>query len=192
MITMRSWISRVLWFCAGILAGPLAAIAVIAIAPTPALVAVMDRVQIDTSRPPMVYFRTDMDVYPTRYCWRVDSSRISELLVTGWMPLGTYINLTGQFFGVDGLTANERALCFASMPPLPPKPAVPPVTVVPSGTAPTAPLYSIQQWETSGLWLAIGRVERGQVCEPGIVRKTTVSYYYVTNIAGLRGLAACK
>ena len=183
--------SRFLFFLAGLLCAPLIAVAVVAT--TPLLPAVINRVVIDTTQLPYtkkVYFVVDTDVYPQRFCWYVDLSQLDKALIVR-APLDVYINATGIILGVTTLMPGDRDICFSSMPPLPVPPPAPVFKVAASGTALTRPLYSGQAWET-GIWVKLGTVEVGAVCEQEVIRKTTVDYRYVTNAVGTRGLAACK
>lgn len=132
-----------------------------------------------------------------------DSSRqwqlvLSQLINRGDMPLADFaMQITPPGSGQP--TPSEQQICdvmgqkITATPPTIP-PAVPAIYIIvaPISGKTSRPLYSAAFTE-------IGRVEftlngAPRVCEPTPVLKpgSTIKYYWVTNNAGVRGLAVCK
>ena len=167
------------------------AMAVITLA-EPILSQVLQRVQVRTLDSPRIWFRWDVDIFPTRQCWYIKTEEIPNAPKHDWLPMIDVININAQIFGVTSLTSVERDMCFSNMPPLPPPPVYV-FKVTPAGTATTRTLYDGAAYEANNkVWIPIGVVAKDTACEPAVIRKTTLEYHYVTNAAGVRGLAACK
>ena len=187
---------KLMYFLTGLLVGPLAAIA-IAQVPTiqqSAFQYFLDHTEIYTLKlPKTVGMRMNTDMFPNQLCaWiDIDKALSPEAGRFSWTTTANYLYMMGQVFGWTTLTAQQRDLCFSDFPP-PPPPILPVFKVTPSGTLATRPLYSGQEWESAAKWISIGAVAKDTVCEQAVIRRTTVDYHYVTNDAGVRGLAACK
>lgn len=142
---------------------------------------VLDRISVNDAHPPKTYWRCPAELCGKRTCGWVDENRRPEVARFGWTTLNNRIYMLRAQFTAQKNSAKDDEICLQGLPA---------IRVVAAVTG-TRPLYDGALYESTKVWKAIGTVLVGAACEDGVVRQTTVEYHYVTNAAGLRGLAAC-